>query len=235
MKKYLFFLFCIASTCLIQIHAFSQLPGGQYKLELSVPLIYNKTTIYNIFSGARATYLSGSAISKGLNINYQKKVTGNFFLLAGLGLFTQQFGIERPLNYDDPTNLLFYTKWYKYYTFQLTGGIGYEKHVSNRYSFRTIVSYNSLETYKQNYKTLYSSNAATQETQISHAKYHFGEMLNIQPGISMLLYKNVECGVDLLIPCYTRYRKDQTFDEDPDEYYHSTFSLGLNLHLSLLF
>ena len=57
-------------------------------------------------------YPSGKVISYGININHCRTIYKNIFGIIGIGYFKQVFGIPRPFEFDDPTNLPLYTKSY---------------------------------------------------------------------------------------------------------------------------
>lgn len=214
---------------------YSQKELRKNKISVSLPVIWNTTTIYNSFSGARAGDIKGDAVSHGVNLAYKRSVHPNFFIALGVGLFTQKFGIQRPFIFDDPTNLLFTTKWYKYANYHYLLGIAYQAKLSNKYNFEATISYNGYETYRQEFRPLFISNESKQSTKVRNVNYKFGESFIVQGGINRKVYKDIKAGMDILIPFYTRWKKDEVFLENPNDTYHPGFSAGLALNISYTF
>lgn len=67
-------------------------------INISVPAVWNKTEIFNSYSGAKAKNISGSAMSYGINLSYSRTIGHNLFAVIGLGFYIQNFGIECPFD-----------------------------------------------------------------------------------------------------------------------------------------
>ena len=63
------------------------------EISVSQLFVWNKTTIYDTYSGARARNRTGNAWSYGTNINYSAGVSENIYFNIGIGYFNQRFGI----------------------------------------------------------------------------------------------------------------------------------------------
>lgn len=50
------------------------------EMAISPVLVWNKTTVFDIYSGARAANKTGNAVSTGININYSRTIYKNFFV-----------------------------------------------------------------------------------------------------------------------------------------------------------
>ena len=67
------------------------------EISLSQTWIYNKTTIYDIYSGARAQNKTGTAVSNGVNLNYSRTMYKSFYAKIGLGILTKNLGYTEGL------------------------------------------------------------------------------------------------------------------------------------------
>jgi hypothetical protein len=210
---------------------------------LSQTWIYNKTTIYDIYSGARARNETGTAISNGVNLNYSRTVYKNFYAKIGFGYFKQKFGVHRGFDYEETvtiTRLFYSTEYYSYHTLNYFGGIGYNKILSKSKSkilpknsgFRLLAAYNFFNTYKQEFKHSFNSLEGNINPQIRKDNYSFGSSIVLQAGVHRPLYKGFGIGLDILFPIYNRWRKDQIFREDMEEYHGSDLSIGTSIHLT---
>ncbi len=98
------------------------------ELGITGTYIWNKTTIFNVLSGARAKNITGEAFSSGFNLNYSRTIYKNFFVRVGVGLFNQRFEIVRPFGFAQtagiPIKILFSTRYYYYSTINYSGGGG---------------------------------------------------------------------------------------------------------------
>ena len=204
------------------------------EVALSSTFIWNNTTIFNSYSGARAKDISGNALSNGININYSKSIYRNFYGKIGIGYFKQKFGIVRPFDFRETvisTNLLYSTKYYQYKNFNYFIGFGYSKNLSNKYSVKISTIYSFLNSFKQEFNNGGYTSREFGNPQTRKEKYHFGNSLITQAGLFREVYKNYKIGVDLLLPVYNKWRKDEIFREDSNEFYGSNFSIGTSINL----
>jgi hypothetical protein len=192
-------------------------------------VIWNKTTIYNSYSGARAKDITGNAISNGINLNYSRTIYKNLFAKIGAGYFKQKFGMQRGFDYEEThtiSGLYYSTEYYSYSTLTYFGGVGYNTIIGEKYNLRFLAAYNFFNTYKQEFKHDFNGLPGNINPQIRKDSYAFGSSIVLQPGISRPLYKNFRIGIDILLPVYNKWRKDKIFREDMNEFYGSDFSIG---------
>ncbi|MEQ1798608.1 MAG: hypothetical protein ABL872_11700 [Lacibacter sp.] len=211
---------------------------------LSQTLIYNKTTVYDSYSGARAADKSGTAISNGINLTYSKTIYKNLYGKIGIGYFKQKFGIHRGFDFEQTvatTNLFYSTKYYSYHSFNYFGGVGYNKILSKNKSkilpqnsaLRLLAVYNFFNTYKQEFKHDFDNDNlfGNINPQIRKESYSLGNSIILQAGILRPIFKNFGIGLDLLVPVYNKWRKDKIFRENTDEFHGSDFSVGTSINL----
>lgn len=205
------------------------------ELAISSTFIFNNTTIFNSYAGARAKDKSGNALSNGFDIAYSKSFYKGFYSKAGIGYFNQKFGIIRGFDFRETvttTGLGYSTKDYRYKNLNFLIGLGYTKSLSKGYDLNFCVTYNYLNTFQQEYKhtgaRIFLGNI---NPQLEYDNYHFGSLINLQAGVNKNLYKNLKFGIDLVLPVSTRWRKDEIFREDVDEFYSSNFLIGGSINL----
>lgn len=224
-------LFLLLSNCL-----FGQNKQNNNELTFSLPFVWNKTEIYNSYSGARAKSISDDAISYGSNINYSRSVYKAFFVTVGIGYYKQAFGIQRPFDYDDQTtNLLYWTDNYYYQCLQYIAGIGYKQVLSDKYDLKGTITYNHFTTFRQVFDPQYTSSAAEGKDQIENKNYSFGKSIIVSGGINREIVKRLSAGIEILFPVYNRWRKDVIFREDASEFYGSKIVIGTGIKVSYKF
>lgn len=213
------------------------------EISLSQTWIYNKTTVYDIYSGARARNETGTAISNGVNLNFSRTVYKNFYAKIGIGYFKQKFGIHRGFDFKETvisTRLFYNTKYYFYHTLNYFGGIGYStsllkdhgKILPKSSGFRFLAVYNIFDTYKQEFKHDFTGNfLGNPNPQIRKDNYSLGSSIVLQAGVNRPLHKNFGIGLDVLVPVYNRWRKDKIFKEDMEEFHGSDLSIGTSVSL----
>ena len=212
--------------------------GKINEVGVATTIIWNKTTIFNSYSGARAKDITGEAVSSGLNLNYSRTIYKNLFGRIGVGIFKQKFGIVRPFDFDETggtsTNILYSTKYYSYSNFNYFGSLGYNWDLKKHYAVRLLASYNFFDTYRQEFRhdfaTSYSIYGHT-NPQIREKNYKFGTSIFVQPSIKKDINKNFGIELSLVLPVYNKWRKDIIFREDMNEFYGSNFSIGGILNL----
>ncbi|MCK9403066.1 MAG: hypothetical protein M0Q26_06680 [Chitinophagaceae bacterium] len=230
MKKQLLIMFLISLTIL----SYSQ--GKNEKksaIGISIPLIWNNSeaTYYQLGS---SRYPSGKAISYGININHFRTIYKNIFGIIGIGYFKQVFAIPRPFEFDDPTNLPFYTKSYKYDNIQLLAGFGYSKNLKNNFSIKGSLTYNQFYSYKQKYTPEYLSNSSFQSSQVNHKSMSIGRMINFNIGMEKNITKKISIGLDGLLPISNHWNNDDIFvkyyyPENSQQIGRNKFSIGTNI------
>ncbi len=203
------------------------------ELGITGTYLWNKTTIFNVYSGARAKNITGEAFSSGFNLNYSRTIYKNFFARVGVGLFNQRFEIVRPFDFDQTggalTKILFSTKYYSYSTLNYSGGIGYNWDLK-KYKLRLIGLYNLFTTYKQEFRSdasdIFTSTYGHTNPQIRKDKYTFGHSVFMQLAIKRNLGKNFGIELSAVLPLYTKWKKDEIFKEDTNAFYSPDASLG---------
>jgi hypothetical protein len=217
------------------VYCFGQQTKKNDQLGVSIPLIYNNTRILNVYSGARAAHITGKAVSVGININYSRDIAEDVFIMGGLGYFNQNFGIVRPFNFDgDTTKYGYHTKRYSYKNINWIVGAGYNYSLKKNYSLRGSLLFNGFYCFNQKYIPVSLTEYAFKNYQVESRKFSFGQMLNLNMGGYRKVTQNVIIGADLVLPVYTRWRKDRIFEENENEYYTSRFSVGANITVKYL-
>jgi hypothetical protein len=193
------------------------------QLGFSLPVIWNNTRITNDFGLVRT--FEGKAVSYGINLHYSRKVFKGLFLRSGIGYLKQNFGVVRPFNYDDFTNLLFYTKNYSYDNIHWLLGLGYEYRLTSKYALTGSLTYNGLYSFRGKFTPDYSG----RKPQVVKNDFYFGRMVNISIGADRTLFKTFSAGVALLLPVNTQWRKDKIFWENNQDFYSSFSTIGFNI------
>ena len=227
MKHLLFLL----TTIFFFSQSFGQRNDSDNQIGLSIPIIWNTTEIYNIYSGARADYISGSAVSYGININYLQKIFKSIYVTGGIGYYNQRFGIKRPFDFngDTITNLGYYTEHYAYSSINWFVGIGYRHWLNATYSLSGSIALNSYHTFSQKYTPNAFSGYEYKKYQVEKRNYSLGKSLNLNAGVNRKISQKLLAGVELVIPVYTNWKKDRIFRENENEFYNSNFSMGTNI------
>lgn len=209
--------------------------------------IYNKVTVFDIYSGARARNRTGTVIGNGANLSYARTIYKNFYAKVGFGYFDQTFGIHRGFNFKETvtqTKLFYTTKHYSYYSLNYSGGIGYNALISKGKSkilpknsaFRFLLAYNRFNTYKQVFEHDYGGNLfGNPNPQIRKDVYLLGSSVVLQTGLNVPVYKGFGIGIDLVAPVYNRWRKDEIFKDDMSEFHGADFSIGSSISINYNF
>lgn len=211
------------------------------EIAISPTLVWNKTTIYDIYSGARAKNKTGTALSSGINLNYSKTIYKNFYAKIGIGYFNQKFGVHRGFDFEETvtgTGLFYSTEYYSYHTLNYLGGIGYSILLSKNKSkilpknsgVRLLAVYNIYNTYKQEFKHDGNFSGGNINPQMRKKNYSLGSSIILQAGINRPLHKNFSIGLDILLPVYNKWRKDNIFRENMDEFHGSDFLIGSSIN-----
>lgn len=226
-------LFLLVLFSLVIQSSFSQIKKEKGYIGFSVPVIYNKSSAIYYQTGNRNTS-TGNAVSAGLNLNYFKPVLNHIFLKGGIGYFTQNFKIERPFRFDDPTTLLFRAKSYSYKDLNFSLGIGIDKKLANNLKFELALSYVSLNTFNQRYTPTFLSNSSIHKKQINSKFFHMGDCANLELGMRKKLSSKVSIGGHLVYPFIVYWNKDPIFinsyySSDELKIAKNDFSIGISL------
>ncbi|MCZ2140391.1 MAG: hypothetical protein LC096_03275 [Bacteroidia bacterium] len=213
------------------------------ELSISQLFIWNSTTIYDTYNGARAKDKSGKAWSNGTNLNYSFGLSKKLFANIGFGYFNQRFGIHRGFDFYEPnvvTGLFYTTKTYSYKSFNYFGGVGYRIKVKSKNE--NILSVNSeirfsaianfFYTFQQEFQHDFGENfLENPNPQIRKRSYQYGTSVHLKGGISRPIYRKIKIGVELTVPVYNRLRKDEIFRENTSEYHGINFAIGTSINL----
>ena len=204
---------------------------------ISVPFIwsYSEATFYGL---GRPYYPSGKAKSSGFNINYSRLFYKGFYAKIGAGYFYQHFNIIRPVNYISPTDqLLRSVESYNYNSLQLLAGLGYQKKMSLKNSFKAGLVYNYFSSFKQKYVI---NRSPEERIQINHKSIPIGSMIIVNIGVEKKIFKHLYCGADFILPVFTRWRRDEMFiyvgySSDEEQIARSKSSAGVAFSCSYHF
>lgn len=225
--------FCIFFGLLVfcNYNSFCQKRKSNDQLGLSIPVLSNTTEILNVYRGTRANYVSGKALSYGINLNYSRTIRKGFFVTIGIGYFNQNFGIPRNFDFngDTTTKFLYGTKRYSYNNINWILGLGYSLDLNKNYALRGSLLFNGLYSFRQKYTPNVLTMYAFKEYQVETKSFSFGQMFNLNLGASRKISKRLFIGADIVLPLYTKWRKDRIFRENESEYNTSKFSAGTNL------
>ncbi|MBL7727555.1 MAG: hypothetical protein JNM68_07720 [Dinghuibacter sp.] len=213
------------------------------EISVSQLFIWNKTTVNDVYGGARASDKTGNAWSNGSSIHFSFGLNQKLYASLGVGLFNQQFGIQRGFDFYEPNNVtgLFYsTKKYGYKSVHYSGSIGYRKKAGARLakSFlkkteaRLSATYNLYQTYRQEFTHDFGSNfLGNPNPQIRKANYRYGTSVALNAGLVNPVFKSLSMGVQLVVPVYNRWKKDAIFRDAANEYHGADFSSGACIQL----
>jgi hypothetical protein len=213
----------LTACTFLSLFVVAQKKAGPNQLGFSLPVIRNNTSITNDYGLVRT--FEGAALSYGLNLHYSRKIYKGLSLRSGIGYFRQKFGVQRPFNYDDFTNLLFYTKHYHYDNIHWLLGLGYEYRLSSKYALTGDLTYNGLYAYRGTFTPDFQG----RKPQVVKNDFSFGRMVNIGLGLNRTLCRRFSVGAGILLPVYTQWRKDNIFWENDHDFYASISNIGMNI------
>ena len=236
--KYLFLLVVFSTTnrfAVAQTNKFQE-------LSISQLFIWNNTTIYDTYSGARASDKTGKAWSNGTNVNYSFGLYKKVYANIGIGYFNQSFGINRGFDFYEPnvvTGLFYTTKKYSYKSFNYFVGIGYRVKIKNKKGkvlpvnseVRFSAIGNFYNTFQQEFDNGGYHDPYYGNPQRRNSNYQYGTSIHLKAGIVRPIYKKLKIGIDLIVPAYNRLRKDEIFRESTTEYHGVDFSIGTSINL----
>lgn len=213
------------------------------EVSINQSFIWNRTTIYDIYSGARASDKTGNAWSYGTNANYSFGLTKELFATIGLGYFNQRFSINRGFDFYEPnvvTGLFYSTKNYSYKSLNYFGGIGYRIRIKKakgktlpvNSELRFSVIANFYNTFQQEFQHDFNGNfLENPNPQIRKNSYYYGNSMHIKGGLVRPVYKKFKIGIDLVVPFYNRLSKDEIFKENTTEYHGVNFTIGTSINI----
>lgn len=192
------------------------------ELSFNLPILYNKTTITNVYGPTRQ--ISGTGISSGINISYKKIISNGIYVKIGLGFFTQNFSLRRPYKDLDFVSLLRTTRKYNYHCLEQLIGLGYKSRIGKKYFFDLSVNYHQLKTFKQKY---FSRN----DLNITETKYEyqFASILSVTPLFQRTISDKIKISTGIVIPVITSWKKDIRFAENRNHTYGPSFHLGMQM------
>lgn len=213
---------------LMMMSAIGLLVFGQTKhtelneLSFVLPVMYNKTTVTNVYGPTRS--ISGTGISYGSGIQYKRTISRNIYVKLGVGFFAQNFSLRRPYNDDDFVALLRTTRSYSYYCLERQLGLGYSTSIKNRYVFDVSANYHMYNSFRQRY-----SSRDYQNTTITKYQYRFASMVSLMPSLQRKLSETMAVSGGLILPLYTSWKKDPRFDENRNDRYGPSVHIGIQL------
>lgn len=218
--------------------------GTLHELSVGHSFIWNRTTIFDAYSGARARNETGQAWSNGTRLTYTFSVSKKIYASIGLGYFIQRFGIRRGFDFYEPnvvTSLFYTTKNYGYKCISYTGGIGYRvalhgkkgKLIAPSSELRFFWGVEGYQTFQQTFQHTYAEDFLTNPNpQKRKDWYHYGYSVLLNGGLVRPIARRWKIGIDLTAPIHNRWRKDAIFRENTDEYHGTDFSLGASANIT---
>jgi hypothetical protein len=192
------------------------------ELSLNLPVLYNKTTITNVYGPTRQ--ISGTGISSGINISYKRFISNGIYVKIGLGYFAQNFSLSRPYEDSDFTLVLYTTRKYTYHCLERLIGIGYKSVIGGKYFFDVSANYHQLRTFKQKYFSRDDLNITE-----TNYRYQFASILSIAPSFQRIISDRVKFSTGIVIPVITSWKKDVRFAENRNDTYRPSFHLGIQM------
>jgi hypothetical protein len=192
------------------------------ELSFNLPILYNKTTITNVYGPTRQ--ISGTGISSGINISYKKIISNGIYVKIGLGYFAQNFSLRRPYEDSDFILLLRTTRKYTYHCLEQLLGLGYKSMIGKKYFFDVSANYHQLRTFKQKYFSSDGQNITETKYQ-----YQFASILSVTPSFQRTISDKIKISTGIVIPVITSWKKDIRFDENRNDTYSPSFHLGIQI------
>lgn len=192
------------------------------ELSFAVPILYNKTTITNVFGPTRQ--ISGTGVSSGISVQYKRILSNGIYAKLGLGYFAQNFSLRRPYEDFDFTALLYTTRKYTYHCWEQTIGVGYSISTSKKSVLDISANYHRLNTFKQKYYSRDDLNITE-----TRSKYHFSSMVSVVPSIQRKISDKIKISTGIIIPILTSWKKDLRFDENRNDTYSPSLHIGIQL------
>lgn len=219
MRKSILFLILVATS----LTGFGQLSKAKVnELSLGIPVLYNKTTITNVYGPTRP--ISGTGVSTGISVYYNRTISNGIYVKVGLGYFAQNFSIRRPYEDSDFTTVLYTTRKYTYHCWEQTVGVGYKIALTKKYVFDVSANYHRLSTFKQKYSSRDDLNITK-----TNSRYYFASMISIIPSLQRTVSDKIKISTGIIVPVLTSWKKDVRFAENRNDTYSPSFHLGIQL------
>jgi hypothetical protein len=175
---------------------------------IAIPIIWSNAaaTYYSLGS---PKYVTGKAISYGINFNHSRTIHKDIFGVAGIGYFKQVFGIKRPFNFiaPDATRPLVFTQWYLYHSLHLQVGLGYRLPLHKGFSINGTAVYHHFISFGQKYEQTYTPNYSQVGNKLMTTGHIIG--LHIEPEVQ--LSKKTSIAMGLLLPVSIQWKDDKIF------------------------
>jgi len=218
---------------LIGLNGISQEKKQKNYVGIEMPIIWNhsEAKYYQLGSPVHKT---GKSLSYGINVNYSTILYKQIFGKIGVGYFKQNFNIERPFDFDDPTSLSFYTKSYSYENIYLLLGIGYKQILTNKINLNGLFEFIQLISYKQKYTPAKTSNSSFQNSQKNSKTITLGKIFNAAIGLERIINQQFSVEFEVLLPLKTEWNNDPIFykydySNDAQKIAKNKFSIGSSI------
>jgi len=230
MKHLLFIIFLVSRSDFAFAQTIVNHKSDKNQLSLLIPIILNATEVtYYITGNPRQT--TSTTFSYGLEANYSRAIFRGFRVSAGVGYFKQRFSNQRPFNYAyDSSLLLLSTKKYAYDNIKYSISLGY-KHELKHVVLQESISYHHLWSFRQKYVPSMLTAMSYRKYQVEQQEYSFGKMVTINADVIKQIDPKFSVAFGLIIPIYTKWRKDQIFWENTNDYYHSKYGIGASVSI----
>lgn len=241
--------FRLMRICMIFIGmlAFMSKPFAQEtkirELSVGQSFIWNRTTVFDSYSGTRARNETGQAWSQGTDLACSFGLTKKLYGTVGLGYFNQRFQIQRGFDFLEPnvaTGLFYATKKYDYKSISYHGGIGYRLFIKGKRQvllspgseLRLTAIVQGHNTFQQTFQHQYSSDfLGNPNPQKRKERYHYGFSVVAKAGLVRPVSNRFKIGLDLLVPVFNQWRKDRIFRESTNEYHSADFVVGTAINI----
>ena len=212
---------------IIPIITFAQKETSNNHLSAEFQFLHFNYKVKNLIGPERE--IEGASWSYAFNVSYQKYIFKSLQLKGGIGYLNHHINIDRPFRYRTLRDLLFTTDYYNYKNIGLHIGTQYELRLSKTNSFVPAIVYHRYYTFRQVYKP-----QTSHKRQINTDIYYQGYLVNPSVGMKKSLNRNLSLYVNAGMPIL-RWRKDEIFLENENEFENPTkslgFSIGINYHL----
>jgi hypothetical protein len=178
--------------------------------------------------------VKGKGSSVGINLLYKHSLRKQIQILAGSGFYNYKFNIHRGFNYslDTITNFGYSTKDYAYKCIPLTLGANYDNSIGNKSKLNIGLSYTHFVGLTESYTPSSAPPTGGAIEKNSQSNFSADEIL-IKPGFERKFNK-VFIGIELRVPLWERWKKDDMFKENESGYNFKSFN-GIGIGLSIFY